>query len=99
MWMRIHVLANMVPDAKSQRVEVQENGKVYIQLGYTDPDGGPGPYSVIIVTKPEHGTLSGSGNDRYYEPLDGFKGNDRIIWRVNDGKDLSEPAEIIIKVK
>ena len=90
---------NIKPAAQSRAVELKKDSTVYIQMGYTDGDGGPGPYTIMIETGPSHGTLSGVGNDRYYKPEKGFTGEDRIVWRVNDGKDSSEPATIIISVK
>ncbi len=90
---------NTAPVAENSTVEIKTGDKAYLQLSFRDPDGGPGPYTVTIVSGPEHGTLTGTGNDRYYEPGEGYTGNDRITWRVNDGKDDSGPGVIRIHVK
>jgi hypothetical protein len=67
-------------------------------LTYTDPDGGPGPYSISILSRPRNGTLSGTGNDLIFKPNSGFRGIDRLRWKVHDGAGESEVAEVQIIV-
>ena len=93
-------LKNIAPKIESDRSnQVNKNNESFIQLRYNDPDGGPGPYTITITSKPKHGTLSGTGNDRYYLPDKNYTGNDRFSWKVNDGMYDSAEAEITIIVK
>jgi hypothetical protein len=70
-----------------------------LQLTYTDPDGGPGPYTVTIITPPKSGVLSGTDNDLIYTPRRGFTGKDGFKWSVNDGRDDSPIASVNITVE
>lgn len=82
---------------KSYRTRV--NTPVDLQLTYSDPDGGPGPYRVIILEQPKSGALSGTGNDLTYTPRRGFVGQDRLTWKVNDGQEDSALASVLITVE
>ena len=87
---------NIAPVAESAEFQVSRNTEIAVQLRYVDPDGGPGPYSIEIVTAPKNGTLSGVGNDRFYKPNKDYTGEDQFIWKVHDGKDESNLAVIKI---
>ncbi len=90
---------NVAPTATNSSIQVNMNTKTYIQLKYDDPDGGPGPYAIEIISQPKHGTLSGAGNDNYYMPDKDYVGKDQFSWKVNDGKDDSVVARIILTIK
>jgi len=89
---------NQPPVADGKSVSTPEATEIYVQLTYTDPDSGPGPYTITIVSGPSDGTLTGTGNDRYYTPDAGFTGADSLTWRVNDGEDDSNVATVSITV-
>ena len=89
-----HKTTNSSPIATSETIRVEKNSKRYIQLTYKDADGGPGPYTITITEFPEHGTMSGTGNDRYYVPDQDYSGKDQFFWKVNDGLDDSKVTKI-----
>ncbi|MBD3375261.1 hypothetical protein GF406_09515 [candidate division KSB1 bacterium] len=90
---------NIAPVAENKQMVVKADSTVYIQLLYDDPDGGPGPYTITIVSPPEHGELSGRGNDRYYTPDKGYTGQDQFSWQVSDGEDVSGLARMNLVVR
>lgn len=87
------------PRAPDQSLIVKKNVPIDIQLTYSDPDGGPGPYQTIIVIHPSYGKLSGEGNDQTYTPVRGYTGEDIITWKVNDGVSDSDIATIRLKIE
>ncbi len=89
---------NNLPVLTKTIAEVFSGESIGIQLGFYDPDG-PGPYVFSILKEPEHGHLSGNGNDRIYTPNSGFPGTDQFIWSVNDGFNDAEKVTVIIHVK
>jgi hypothetical protein len=86
------------PVAKSELVQTPPGHEIDIQLEYTDPDNGPGPYTIDIVVMPEHGSLTGANNDWTYTPTPGFAGFDTLQWIVNDGEQDSNLAYVTIAV-
>ncbi|MGH9673811.1 MAG: serine hydrolase [Bryobacteraceae bacterium] len=90
--------ANRVPTAEDSTVRTRVNRRIDIQLRYTDPDGGPGPYTIMLVAQPTQGQLSGAGNDLTYEPGKGFAGTDKFRWKVHDGAGESTVAQVTIEV-
>lgn len=88
---------NTPPVAIDQSVTVNQDDSVGIQLDFQDADG-PGPYTVEIVTPPANGTLSGSDATRLYTPDPGYSGADAFTWRVFDGLDFSNTAQVAIDV-
>ena len=93
------VPGNIPPIANPQSVTVSHNTATSITLTYSDPDGGPGPYSFSISQQPQFGTLTGSGANRTYTPNTGYSGNDSFSFIVNDGEDPSTPAIVSINVQ
>ncbi|MHC4917379.1 MAG: PKD domain-containing protein, partial [Planctomycetota bacterium] len=89
---------NQPPVAEDSSVTTEEGQQVWVQLSYSDPDNGPGPYVETITQGPANGVLTGSGNDRYYTPNAGFTGTDSFQWKVNDGEDDSNIATATITV-
>ncbi len=91
--------SNIPPEAPDKVVSVKQGVPVDIQLTYSDPDGGPGPYHTSILIHPSYGKLSGEGNDQTYTPLKGYTGEDIITWKVNDGLSDSDVATIRLKIE
>ncbi|HPE74656.1 MAG TPA: nitrilase-related carbon-nitrogen hydrolase [Draconibacterium sp.] len=89
---------NVAPVVMDYQVEAKYNMSKDVQLRYDDPDGGPGPYSIEIISKPAHGTLSGVGNDRIYTPDKDFTGKDQFEWKVNDGVNDSKVSAVRIVI-
>jgi len=90
---------NIQPDAPDKSVSVNKNESVDIQLSYYDKDGGPGPYSITILSQPNHGKLTGEGNDKTYVPEKDNTGTDKFSWKVNDGADDSDIATVKIVIE
>jgi hypothetical protein len=88
--------ANIPPVAAGSTITIQRNKQKDIQLKFTDQDGGPGPYQIDLVTMPQHGTLTGNGNDKIYMPDKGYRGEDRFSWKVNDG--ASDSGTVTVKL-
>jgi hypothetical protein len=91
-------LRNTIPKATDKSVSIVKNNSIDIQLSYLDLDGGPGPYTTVLLTPPVNGVLSGVGNDLTYTPVKEFVGIDRFTWKVNDGLDDSKPAVVTITI-
>jgi hypothetical protein len=94
----LQATTNVQPVAASETIRIKANGQTDIQLKFTDQDGGPGPYS-IQLTDPEHGKLTGTGNDRTYAPQKGYRGEDHFLWKVSDGVSESNLATIRLIVE
>lgn len=88
---------NVPPVAVSQSVTTTNKSPVFIELEYSDLDGGS-DYTVSIVDDPEHGALSGSGTMWTYTPDTSYVGEDSFSWIVNDGFDDSNAATVSIQV-
>ena len=93
----ISVTNNERAVAQSKNLTTDESVAISIMLSFTDPDGGPGPYS-YTVNDPENGTLSGVAPSLTYTPSSGFTGQDSFTWSVNDGTDESLAGTINISV-
>ncbi len=79
-------------------VTVEEDDSQQITLHATDPDDKNSNLSYTIADQPDHGTLSGSGRTRTYEPDDDFYGSDGLTFEVSDG-DASDTADFSITVE
>ncbi|MEJ2700909.1 MAG: Ig-like domain-containing protein [Sedimentisphaerales bacterium] len=88
--------SNDPPTANTESVTVAEDTPASIVLSGVDPDGDPLAYSV--VTKPSHGTLSGTEPDVTYTPNPNFNGQDEFAFKVNDGTVDSKPASVSIRI-
>jgi hypothetical protein len=89
---------NQAPAIADVNIGTQRDQPLYIQLTFSDDDG-PGPYTYEIVQAPQHGQLTGEGNDRAYSPKDGFAGSDSFTWQVHDGVASSARATVRIRVR
>ena len=93
----VQAAGNVPPVAHNQRVNTAVDKPVSLSLLYSDADG-PGPYDINILSQPDHGSLSGSGNDRTYSPSAGFSGTVYFTWKVRDGLSDSNVASVTIAV-
>lgn len=87
---------NSPPAAMDGSFQTREDNPVAISLKGSDPDGDL--LSCIILTKPSHGTLSGSEPNLIYTPEQNFSGADSFTFKVNDGKLDGSHAAINIMV-
>ncbi len=90
---------NRVPLTEDRSINTVQGKSKYIQLVFDDPDGGPGPYTISLITEPKHGKLTGAGNDKYYSPDGGYTGTDYFTWKVNDGEGDSKITRVTITIK
>jgi RHS repeat-associated protein len=88
---------NDLPEAVGQPVSTDEEVPVPVTLAATDVDGDPLVY--LILTPPEHGTLTGTPPNLVYTPTTNYNGPDRIVFAAYDGTSDSLPAEIQITVR
>ncbi len=87
---------NNVPIAQNQSIEVYRAITHAITLGASDQDLQNLNYE--IVSPPQHGTLTGSGGNRFYRSSAGFIGADSFTFRVSDGHSYSNVATVLISV-
>jgi len=80
------------PEAEDQWMLLDEDTSIEITLNAGDPDGDP--LSFIIVTPPQHGTLSGTAPNLVYTPFPDYEGDDRFTFRVSDGTSDSNVASV-----
>lgn len=84
------------PVADNQNVTINEDEVKAITLTGTDPDGDAITY--IIMSQPQHGSLSGTGADQTYTPSENFGGTDSFTFLVNDGTNNSNIATVSISI-
>lgn len=84
---------NTVPEALDATVRTAKNTPVEITFGHNDFDDDQS-LPTIIVQQPSHGTYDG---ERYL-PNQEFEGEDRLLWKVNDGKNDSNVAVLTLLV-
>lgn len=89
--------ANRVPVARSRKLTTTRNKQIATTLKGSDADANPLIYQ--IVTRPKHGTLSGTPPNLIYTPDRGFTGLDRLTFRIRDGRAISKTASITIRVR
>lgn len=88
------VLANTGPTANNQSFTTSGQA-IEVTLHATDPDGDD--LSFIVVSEPQHGTLSGTAPSFLYTPSTSFNGSDSFTWKANDGTLDSNIATVSIK--
>ncbi|MBI2859724.1 MAG: tandem-95 repeat protein, partial [Chloroflexi bacterium] len=96
---KVPLPANRRPVAANQSISLMRTSStssVRITLRASDSDGDPMTYAV--VTRPSHGTLSGSPPALSYKPNAGFIGTDNFTFTASDGKDTSNLATVTITV-
>jgi hypothetical protein len=87
---------NDPPVAYDRSFEVDYGKTKEIELRAKDPEDEPLVY--VIVTRPSHGTLSGSGKRWKYTPAPKFRGEDRFTFKVSDAVHESNVATVSIAV-
>lgn len=87
---------NSAPVANPQSIAVDEDVPKAIILTGSDADGDPLTY--IIVSGPNHGTLSGTAPNLTYTPNPDYAGPDEFTFRVSDGTADSPIAKVSISV-
>lgn len=88
--------ANKPPTAEPVSVTTNEDTPVLITLAGSDRDDDPLSYG--IITKPDHGSLTGTVPNLNYRPERNFDGQDSFTFKVNDGKVDSAPATVSITI-
>jgi hypothetical protein len=76
---------NTHPIADSMSITLAEYSSVNLTLTGSDPDEGPGPLTLSVVTDPAHGTLSGTAPNLTYTPDYGYDGSDSFTYKATDG--------------
>ena len=76
---------------------VVKNQARFVALAAIDDEFDPLTYTV--VSQPSHGTLSGTGEIRYYIPNQDYVGPDSFSYKVNDGTSDSDVAIVNLKVE
>ncbi|NBD25014.1 tandem-95 repeat protein [Paenibacillus glycinis] len=90
--------ANDKPVANPQTVAADQELPAVITLSGSDPETPAGELTYSIVTGPQHGEGSLSGNEYTYTPADGYTGSDTLTFTVSDGTLTSDPATVTITV-
>jgi hypothetical protein len=92
----IIIRANHAPVAENQTIETIEDQDVSFELTGNDSDNDPLTY--ILVSTPEHGSLTGILPFLTYSPLTNYSGTDIFKFFVYDGSKKSTIALIKISV-
>jgi hypothetical protein len=87
---------NDTPVSVPTTVTTDEDTSLSIQLGASDVDGDAVTY--IVVTAPEHGTISGTGANLTYTPAANYNGPDSFTFKANDGTADGNEAVVSITV-
>jgi len=87
------VVMNTVPEAIDATIRTAKNTPVDLTFGHNDIDDNQ-RLPITIVQQPSHGRYDG---ERYIPNLD-FEGEDRMLWKVNDGKNDSNVAILTLLV-
>ncbi|MBU1086084.1 MAG: immunoglobulin domain-containing protein [Candidatus Omnitrophica bacterium] len=87
---------NHVPVANDQAIELDTNESKAFTLTVSDDDNDSLNYN--ILTQPEHGSLSGTAPDLIYTPDLDYFGIDQFSYKVSDGIDTSEIANVNIAI-
>ena len=85
------------PGTEGQSATTAEDTSKSITLTAVSPNP-TASFTFTIVTPPAHGTLSGTGADRSYQPDPDFNGNDNFTFKANDGAHDSNTSTINLTV-
>jgi DNA/RNA endonuclease G (NUC1) len=84
------------PGTTTQSVTTAEDTPATITLSAVSPD--TNPIFTYTVSQPAHGTLTGTGADRVYNPAPDFSGTDSFTFSVSDGHANSNTSTVTITV-
>ncbi len=90
------VPVNQPPVANPMTLSTNEDQPKTFSLNAMDPDDDP--LSYVLLSGPSHGTLSGTGANRTYQPTAHYYGSDSFTYKVNDGQDDSNVATVQITI-
>src|SRR5581483_10547866 len=93
----VTILTNVAPTAQGQSVITVQNTPVSISVFGSDAYGGAVTY--ILMTSPQHGSLSGSAPDFIYTPSANYSGLDSFTFEVSNRFLASAPATGSIGVR
>jgi len=85
---------NIPPVAENADLTFKESKELAIYLAAKDTDGDRLSYEVLSL--PVYGKLSGQAPELMYTPGKDFSGHDSFMFRVSDGKSISQPAKVTI---
>ena len=88
--------SNTAPTANSQTVGAVSGAPTAIILQASDAENDPLSYTV--VTRPAHGTLTGTAPTLTYTPASGYTGTDSLTFTASDGLLTSGIATVSINV-
>jgi RHS repeat-associated protein len=92
----INVIVDHPPSANALALTTAENSPIALTLTATDPDNDALNY--VILTQPNHGTLTGTAPALTYVPAPSFTGTDSFTYAANDGQEQSAAATVNITV-
>lgn len=88
---------NDAPVALGQAVSTPEDTGVPITLEGADAE--EGELTFRVTEPPRHGVLTGTPPNLAYTPDPNFNGTDRFRFQVDDGRDESAEAEVVLTVQ
>ncbi|MBF0196909.1 MAG: S8 family serine peptidase [Planctomycetes bacterium] len=91
-----YVLANEIPVAYNESSTVYPGTTISITLTGEDMEGGSLSYH--LIEEEWNGSVNLSGTTLTYTPNDYFLGLDKISFKVNDGQNDSNIAEVLVNV-
>ena len=99
----VTIIVNTVPDAQDDVYDVDEDGVLTVDAPNgvlaNDSDVDGDTLTAILVTPPQHGTLTLNADGSFeYTPDADFFGTDTFTYRVGDGLSLSDIATVTITV-
>ena len=83
------------PGTSGQAVTTAEDSSTNITLTAVSPGD---PLTYTIVTPPTHGQLTGTNENRSYQPDSDYNGPDSFTFKVNDGTSDSNTSTVTISV-
>jgi|GEM_PF-3243418 len=94
--------ADRPPRANDAQYDVQEDGTLTVPAGVLlrgDEEREGDPLRVELVEAPAHGQLTLNADGSFaYRPEADFQGTDGFTYRLTDGRQVSDPAQVTIRV-
>ncbi|MBL9037191.1 MAG: tandem-95 repeat protein, partial [Archangium sp.] len=87
---------NDAPTVQAQSVMVDEDLATAFTLNGTDVDGDA--LTFVIVTQPQHGTLTGTAPNLTYTPNANASGTDTFSFHVKDGAETTDDVTVTLSV-